>query len=163
VRTISNKVLHSTTLLLPQWKELLVDLDIAVRILPRDVKTRWNSTFDMINVILQYKRPVQQFTASAEHGLRDYELTGDEWTALEDLRDSLKHATLCFSRASATLASVVPMMDKIDSLLATATEVAERLLCTPLKVALLQAKHTLNRYYSKTYDSHVYRVAMRTK
>ncbi|KAF7300003.1 hypothetical protein MKEN_01322600 [Mycena kentingensis (nom. inval.)] len=174
-RAITTKILHSTTILLPQWKELLEELDMGVRVLPRDVKTRWNSTFDLINTLLQYKRAVQQFTASADHGLRVYEIDSEEWTALADLRDvlqSLKHATLFFSRDSATLASVVPTMDKLDALLATAVlntttagssgapDVALRSLCTPIKVALLQAKRTLNRYYSKTYDSRVYRVAM---
>ncbi|KAJ7200180.1 hypothetical protein GGX14DRAFT_372566, partial [Mycena pura] len=162
VRTITKKILHSSTILLPEWKNLLAELDFAIRVLPRDVKTRWNSTFDMINVILQYRRPVKLFTAAAANGLRAYELSGDEWTTLEDLRDALKHATLYFSRASATLASVVPTMDKIDALLATAAELVERPLSTAIKVALLQGKHTLNRYYSKTFESRVYRIAMRT-
>ena len=61
------------------------------------------------------------------------------------------------------LASVIPAMDKLDQLLASAvlrkdkTKVA---LTAPVKTALLAAKRTLNRYYAATDNSRVYRLAV---
>ncbi|KAJ7268149.1 hypothetical protein B0H12DRAFT_1002303, partial [Mycena haematopus] len=74
-----------------------------------------------------------------------------------------KDATLFFSRDSATLASVIPAMDKIDSLLATAVlklPTGEKKFCVPVKAALLKAKKTLNRYYALAFHSRVYRIAL---
>ncbi|KAJ6632561.1 hypothetical protein B0H10DRAFT_1772194, partial [Mycena sp. CBHHK59/15] len=76
---------------------------------------------------------------------------------------SFKDATLFFSRDSATLASVIPAMDKIDSLLATAVlkkPTGDRKFCVPIKAALLKAKHTLNRYYSLAFHSRIYCIAL---
>ncbi|KAJ7506382.1 hypothetical protein B0H11DRAFT_1640889, partial [Mycena galericulata] len=56
VRTVAKKTIHSTTKLLPAWKQLLLDLQMPHKILPHDVKTRWNSTYDMIVAALKYRR-----------------------------------------------------------------------------------------------------------
>ncbi|KAJ6531457.1 hypothetical protein B0H10DRAFT_1812935 [Mycena sp. CBHHK59/15] len=120
VRTVAKKTIHSTTKLLPAWKQLLLDLQMPHKILPRDVKTRWNSTYDMIVAALKYRRAYREFTMDETNGLISHVLTAAEWQVLKDLQDILCDATLFFSRDSATLATVIPAMDKIDSLLATA-------------------------------------------
>ncbi|KAJ7668055.1 hypothetical protein B0H17DRAFT_842866, partial [Mycena rosella] len=74
-----------------------------------------------------------------------------------------KDATLFFSHDSATLASVIPAMDKIDVLLATAIlkrPTGDKTFSAPIKAALLKSKHTLNRYYSLAYHSRIYRIAL---
>ncbi|KAJ6587346.1 hypothetical protein B0H10DRAFT_1667004, partial [Mycena sp. CBHHK59/15] len=76
---------------------------------------------------------------------------------------SFKDATLFFLHDSATLASVILAMDKIDLLLATAVlkkPTGDRKFCVPIKVVLLKAKHTLNRYYSLAFHSRIYRIAL---
>ncbi|KAK6968867.1 hypothetical protein R3P38DRAFT_2377416, partial [Favolaschia claudopus] len=77
---------------------------------------------------------------------------------------SFKDATLFFSRDSATLATVIPAMDKIDSMLATAVlkqaSGQTKTFSTPIKTALLSAKKTLNRYYASAYYTRVYRIAL---
>lgn len=50
-------------------------------------------------------------------------------------------------------------MDYIDSTLATHS--VDRALKPSIRAACALAKKTLNRYYSKTDDSNVYRVSMR--
>ncbi|KAJ7159411.1 hypothetical protein C8R46DRAFT_906338, partial [Mycena filopes] len=160
VRTVAKKTIHSTTKLAPTWKQVLVDCKLPHKILPRDVRTGWNSTYDMISVALKYRRAYRDFTTDESNGLQSYIYS---YRARVDFNQSFKDATLFFSRNSATLASVIPAMDKIDSLLATAIlkrPTGDKTFSAPIKVALLKSKHTLNRYYSLAYHSRIYRIAL---
>ncbi|PBK66584.1 hypothetical protein ARMSODRAFT_849023, partial [Armillaria solidipes] len=56
------KIIHSSTLLLPCWKVLLKSEEMPEKILPRDVLTRWNSTYDMLEMVLHYQVAVKKFT-----------------------------------------------------------------------------------------------------
>ena len=76
--------------LLPEWDALLEKLELAVQRLPRNVATRWNSTFDMLSKALQHQLAIETFTADRKNGLRDLELTEAEWTIGEQLCDVLK-------------------------------------------------------------------------
>ncbi len=58
--------------------------------MPRDVSTRWNSTFDMLDFALDYRVPIDKITFSRDLNLRKYELQDDEWVIAGTLRDSLK-------------------------------------------------------------------------
>ncbi|KAG1729541.1 hypothetical protein EDD22DRAFT_788839 [Suillus occidentalis] len=58
LRKLAFKIIHSTTILLPAWKEILKDLNLPQRIMPRDVSTRWNSTFDMLTFALEYQQVI---------------------------------------------------------------------------------------------------------
>jgi len=49
LRKLAFMVIHSTTIILPVWHAILEQLDLPDRIMPHDVSTRWNSTFDMLN------------------------------------------------------------------------------------------------------------------
>jgi hypothetical protein len=72
---------------------------------------------------------------------------------------SFKDATLFFSRDSATLASVIPAMDKINVLLATGI-LKHPTSDKTFSAALLKSKHTLNRYYAFAYHSRIYHIAL---
>ncbi|KAI0693255.1 hypothetical protein C8T65DRAFT_549659, partial [Cerioporus squamosus] len=69
IRTVAFKIIHSTTKLLPRWKELCVELGMLEKLLPRDVHTRWNSTFDMLEVALKYRKVVDAFCEHKPNGL----------------------------------------------------------------------------------------------
>ncbi|KAJ7038366.1 hypothetical protein C8F04DRAFT_951184 [Mycena alexandri] len=120
----------------------------------------------MVFMVLKYRRGYREFTNDESNGLQSYALTAAEWTVLDDLREilcSFKDATLFFSRDSATLASVIPAMDKIDALLATAIlqrPSGNKTFSAPIKAALLRSKHTLNRYYALAFHSRIYRIAL---
>jgi hypothetical protein len=87
-RRIAFKVINSPTLLLPQWYALLesdAPSQFHGRSLPRDVSTRWNSTFDHLAAFLEMQDYVDKFTGVREHGLRNFELTKEEWDCVKQL------------------------------------------------------------------------------
>jgi hypothetical protein len=90
LRRFSYAIIHSSTLLLPRWFSLLRDLGLKERAMPRDVATRWNSTFDMLNFALEYKQAIVAMSGDLESNLRDYELKKEEWVIIEQLAEVLK-------------------------------------------------------------------------
>ncbi|KIK93137.1 hypothetical protein PAXRUDRAFT_89817, partial [Paxillus rubicundulus Ve08.2h10] len=52
VRELAYKIVHSTTILLPAWQEILKELKLKLTYLPRDIATHWNSMFDMLDYAL---------------------------------------------------------------------------------------------------------------
>jgi hypothetical protein len=64
---------------LPAWKQSIDDMKMAERIMPRDVRTRWNSTFDMLEFALKYRKVIDTVTADRDNGLRQLELSEREW------------------------------------------------------------------------------------
>jgi hypothetical protein len=58
--------------------------------MPRDVSTRWNSMYDMLQFALDYRVPIDKITSNRELNLCKYELQDDEWAVAETLRDTLK-------------------------------------------------------------------------
>ena len=63
---------------------------LSVRIMPRDVSTRWNSTYDMLKFAYLYRDAIDKITGERALKLRDYELLESEWETVKHLRDSLK-------------------------------------------------------------------------
>jgi hypothetical protein len=69
-----------------------------------------------------------------------------------------KSLTLIFSKETASLATVIPAMDRADEKLTTA--IASPKYSSALKAALSLGKKLLNKYYSLTDASDVYRIAI---
>ena len=63
---------------------------LSVRIMPRDVSTRWNSTYEMLKFAYLYREAIDKITGERAMKLRDYELLESEWDTVKQLRDSLK-------------------------------------------------------------------------
>lgn len=67
---------------------------MAERLLPRDVKTRWNSTYDMLDVALKYRKAIDMLCGNKANGLRSFELNEGEWRIARQLRNVLKVSAL---------------------------------------------------------------------
>lgn len=58
--------------------------------MPRDVATRWNSTYDMLDFAIQYRAALDTITGDRDMKLRRFELTEEEWKSATQLRNALK-------------------------------------------------------------------------
>ena len=72
------------------WQRLLEELDMKYQIIPRDVSTHWNSTYDMLKFALEYSKAINILTADRQNELQNYELSEREWTIAKQLCDILK-------------------------------------------------------------------------
>ena len=90
LRALANAIKNSSTILLPQWNAKLEELGLNVCIMPRDVSTRWNSTFNMLDFAINYRTALDAMTSNRDLSLRKYELEDNEWAIAEHLRDMLK-------------------------------------------------------------------------
>jgi hypothetical protein len=70
----------------------------------------------------------------------------------------LKDATEYFSRSMPNLATVMPVMDVMDTRLRE--HARNEKLSRPIRAGITIALQTLNNYYSLTDSSEVYRIAM---
>ena len=62
LRSLSFAIINSTTKALPAWRRYCEDAKLKPNLIPRDVVTRWNSTFDMMNFALKYRKPIDTIT-----------------------------------------------------------------------------------------------------
>ena len=94
LRALANTIKNSSTIILPQWLEKLDNLSLKVRMMPWDVSTRWNSTFDMLNFALDYCVAINRITSNQDLNLHKYELEDDEWVVAERQCDTLEACDL---------------------------------------------------------------------
>ena len=62
--------------------------------MPRDVSTRWNSTYDMLDFAVDYCAAIDAITSARDLNLRKYELADHEWATAVQLRDTLKGCSI---------------------------------------------------------------------
>lgn len=90
LRKVAFAIKNSTTIILPKWLAILDELCLRALIMPRDVATRWNSTFDMLDFAVEHIDALNAITGDREMKLRRYELSEEDWTIATQLRDVLK-------------------------------------------------------------------------
>jgi hypothetical protein len=114
----------------------------------------------MMRFVLTYREAIDQVTADKALKLRRYELDNDDWVIIGDLvsvLETYKKATIFFSQNSASVAAVIPAMDKLDSHLNPASKTPYH---PAIQAAMKLARKKINRYYSMTDLSSAYRIAM---
>jgi hypothetical protein len=114
----------------------------------------------MLDFMIKYRSVIDAMTADKTCKLRRFELETEEWTIAQDLITILlqyKNATLYFSQDSASVTAVIPAMDRITSDLNYQTGKTYH---PSLAAAMKLACKKLDRYYSLTNASSVYRIAM---
>ncbi|KIK19921.1 hypothetical protein PISMIDRAFT_106722, partial [Pisolithus microcarpus 441] len=119
VRKLAFKIIHSMTIVLPAWDTACKEAGMGVRQILRDVSTCWNSTFDMVSFVVEYRTPVDALTDKCHLGLAAYALDEHEWLVLGQLYEVLKilkDTTLFFLHGMPNLAMVIPAMDYIDEI-----------------------------------------------
>ena len=80
----------STTIILPQWFTTLEDCGLGEQMMPRDIITRWNSTYNMLEFSCDYREALDLITGNQKMKLRQYELSEEDWEIATKLRDVLK-------------------------------------------------------------------------
>ncbi len=114
----------------------------------------------MLSFAIKYRTAIDAMTVDKSLKLRKYELETEEWAIAEDLVSILvefKNATIFFSQDSAGVAAIIPAMDRLTSYLNHQTGKAYP---PSLTAAMKLAHKKMNRYYSLTDSSTVYRIAM---
>ncbi|KAG2343800.1 hypothetical protein BDR05DRAFT_883590, partial [Suillus weaverae] len=72
------KIVHSTTLLLPAWKDATEELGLGSRIMLHDMSTRWNSMFHMLEFAIDYHKAIDAMTDKCKLGLGEYKMDEHE-------------------------------------------------------------------------------------
>lgn len=85
LRRLAFSIVRSTTIALPAWRRYCKAFKLKSRILPRDVVTRWNSTYYMLSFAIKYRSAIDAMTADKSLKLRSLELETEEWGIAEDL------------------------------------------------------------------------------
>ncbi len=91
---------NSTTIILPEWFAVLdrmVTLSksqgkkpLSKQMMPRDVATRWNYTYEMLNFAYNYRDAYNELCANRDMKMRKYEIKDYEWEIVRQLADILK-------------------------------------------------------------------------
>jgi len=134
----------------------------------------------MLQFALEYRKPIDIITADKLLKLRKYELDDEDWNIIKDLvavleanfhvfcmlkrylqsaQQIYKKATVFFSSNSASIAAVIPAMDKLENTLNPQTKKPYH---SSIHAAMKLAQKKLNRYYGMTDLSSAYRIAMGT-
>jgi hypothetical protein len=79
---------------LPAWCVACAAHDQPTCLLPRDIKTCWNSTYDMLTIAFKYCTVIDDMTGNKALKLCQYELDDDKWEVVKDLLQVLKVSTL---------------------------------------------------------------------
>ncbi|KAF8218740.1 hypothetical protein L208DRAFT_1347827, partial [Tricholoma matsutake] len=113
--------------------------------IPWDVKTWWNSIFDMLAMALQYHLAIDNIIANKSLKLQKLELNNNDWEIILDLICVMQH---CFfsKDSTATVAHIIPMIDHIDTMV---SDTGASALNPSGKHAPPFTHKLLDKYYSK--------------
>jgi hypothetical protein len=73
------------TIALLAWCRICVEKNLKPDLIPQDVATRWNLTYDMLHFAIKYQDAIDGVTAYKSLKMRKFELDNNDWTIVEDL------------------------------------------------------------------------------
>jgi hypothetical protein len=85
IHKLSFAIVQSTTIALPAWQEVYAWNALPPPLIPDNVTTQWNSTYNMLRVAMAYHAAIDDITADKSVKLQKYELHEEEW-------DIVRHA-----------------------------------------------------------------------
>jgi hypothetical protein len=85
---------NSSTLALPQWYCIFKALSFEVQLIPQNIHTCWNVTYNMLNFTYQYKKAISKITNIWEMKLHAYEIELHKWEIVKQLHDLLKVSSI---------------------------------------------------------------------
>ncbi|THH23259.1 hypothetical protein EUX98_g7913, partial [Antrodiella citrinella] len=134
----------------------------------RSVATRWNSTSQAISRALYLRLALDKLFALPKYNKNDkkslkrFKPTTEEWTILEQLEPILEMFLIATEHISHSnrplLYEVIPIIDKLTTALEQV--IANNSLVQPVRAAATRGMKVLNKYYSVTDDSIMYRLAI---
>jgi len=90
IHRLAFAVINSTTIHLPAWQKVCHNLQLTDCLILCDVRTHWDSTYDMLVFVLDYHTAIDSLTSNHTTGLRAYKLNNTNWHVIKDLQDVLK-------------------------------------------------------------------------
>ena len=81
---------NSSTIILPQWYHILKSLSLKAQVIPDDIRTHWNTTYNMLNFAYQYRVTINKIMDIHNMKLHAYEVEAYEWETVQQLHDLLK-------------------------------------------------------------------------
>ena len=126
----------------------------------RDVRTRWNSTSEMLGRAIHLKDAYQSMCQN-EPTLMEYALEAEEWSYLEKLHQLLGQFVDMTKIVSSSVGypTINRAMSVYNAMIDTLEEFIEQETDLSLKEAAILGKQKLLKYYSKTDSTPVYAVA----
>ncbi|OJT13075.1 Zinc finger BED domain-containing protein 4 [Trametes pubescens] len=168
ILTLSRKVWNSPNVRTELGK-LATEKGLKSEVLIRAVRTRWNTVTEVIKRALEMKEvlgdlcDMHQFNKDKRGPrLRRFVLEDDEWTLLDEvhrLLDPFLYATKQISVSDRALVQdVIPYIDVLTSHVDTFRNDAS--LSPIVRAAAQRGREILDKYYKRTDETIVYRIAM---
>ena len=66
------------------------DKPLSNRMMPRDIATCWNYTYEMLSFAYTYRDAYNELTGNRDMKMRKYEIEDDDWEIVKQLADVLK-------------------------------------------------------------------------
>jgi hypothetical protein len=140
-------------------------------ILIRDVITRWNTLTEVIGRALQLREPLSHLVTLEQHNkgsrgvrLNRFKLSKQKWELLGQLHPLLDRFLVATKKISKSktplLHEVIPVFDVLTRALDDYVDDATKF--PIVRAAARRGRSMMNKYYSLTDDSIVYRIAMCT-
>ena len=83
-------------ILLPAWYKRPEEFNLPKCLMPQDVSTQWNLTFNMLEFSLNNQEALNAITGDQRMELWTFELLEHEWTLAEQLQDVLEVSSAQF-------------------------------------------------------------------